>query len=580
MAYVFSHTLFLCLEHWANVPCKCGGYGLSLRISWMDFSHMIFFGFGFAMLNILFVPMLISGILCTLISIVTWLFRRREKINTVFSFFTLTLAIDSFAFFLWFQFGHVEDIKVWMRFTFTAGFLVPLALIFFFFAFTGYDNRLDEKVLGIQARHFRIFAIVFVIGCMMLAQFTDLLIKASENPQHIGDVAFGVIGNFMFPLYACIFVYLFSMAFKSYRVTVDVPQKRFILLLAVGTLVWLLFGYVGALIFPTTNDEWQAITYVGTGLMAVSYFVAIVNYQSDKVYEMNVTLEQKVEDRTLALQEKNEELEETLDQLQQMQKQVIVQEKMATLGQLVAGLTHEMNTPLGAIRSMNDTKSKAAEKLLATLQTVSPDTVSHDAGIQKVMKVMSQADALIVQGTDRLREIVDNLKNFSRLDEAETMQADIHEGIESVLSLIQHDLLQGIEVVRDYGDVPPILCQPSKLNQLFLNVLKNAGQAMDGQGQVVMTTRLQGDRVQVAIADTGRGIAKEDLDTIFDPVFTTRGAVVRARLGLSICHQIVQEHHGHISVASDLGKGTTVTVVLPLTFHGDTRTEDADHARV
>lgn len=527
-------------------------------------------------MNILFIPMLISGILCSVLSVITWLFRRREKINTVFSFFTLTLAIDCFAFFLWFQFGHVEDIKVWMRFTFTAGFLVPLALIFFFFAFTGYDNRLDAKVLGIQVRHFRVFAIVFVIACMMLAQFTDLLIKASENPQHIGDVAFGVIGNFMFPLYACIFVYLFTMAFKSYRVTEDVPQKRFILLLTVGTLVWLLFGYVGALIFPTTHDEWQAITYVGTGVMAVFYFVAIVNYQSDKVHELNVNLEHKVEDRTQELQLKNEELEETLDQLKQMQNQVIVQEKMATLGQLVAGLTHEINTPVGAIRSMNDTKSKAAMKLLDALKIKVPDIEDIDRDVQKVMKVISQADQLIVQGTDRLREIANNLKNFSRLDEAETMRADIHEGIESVLSLIQHDLLQDIEVVRDYGDVPPFVCQPSKLNQLFLNVLKNAGQAIDGQGTICIATRLEDSAVQVRISDTGRGIAVEDLDSIFDPKFTTRGAVVRARLGLSICHQIVQDHHGQISVESAVGEGTAFTIVLPMTFQGDAKVEGAD----
>ena len=148
---------------------------------------------GSSNMNILFVPMLISGILCTLLAVITWLFRRRENINKVFSFFTLTLAIDAFAFFIWFQFGSVEHIKNWMRFTFTAGFLVPMALIFFFFAFTGYDKRMNAKVLGIKVRHFRISALLFIIGCMLLSQFTRLIIKISDSPEYIWDVEFGSI---------------------------------------------------------------------------------------------------------------------------------------------------------------------------------------------------------------------------------------------------------------------------------------------------------------------------------------------------------------------------------------------------
>jgi len=283
-------------------------------------------------MNILFVPMLISGILCALLSVITWLFRRRENINRVFSFFTLTLAIDAFAFFMWFQFGSVEHIKTWMRFTFTAGFLVPIALIFFFFAFTGYDKRMKDKVLGIKVRHFQISSLLFIITCMLLSQFTGLIIKISEAPEHIWDVEFGSIGNLLFPLFAGIFLYLFTMAFKGYRIAENKPQKRFILLLAVGTLMWLLFGYVGALIFPTSNEEWQAISYLGTAMMAVFFFVAILKYQSDKVHELNINLERKVEERTQELEHKNSELEDTLFKLKQMQKQVIVQEKMASLG--------------------------------------------------------------------------------------------------------------------------------------------------------------------------------------------------------------------------------------------------------
>jgi len=517
-------------------------------------------------MNILFVPMLISGILCTLLAVITWLFRRRENINRVFSFFTLTLAIDAFAFFIWFQFGSVEHIKTWMRFTFTAGFLVPIALIFFFFTFTGYDKRMNAKVLGIKVRHFQISALLFIIGCMLLSQFTRLIIKISETPEHIWDVEFGSIGQLLFPLFAGIFVYLFTMAFKGYRLAENKPQKRFILLLAVGTLMWLLFGYGGALVFPTSNEEWQAISYIGTAMMAVFFFVVIFKYQSDKVHELNINLERKVEERTQELMQKNSELEDTLFKLKQMQKQVIVQEKMASLGQLVAGLTHEFNTPIGAIRSMKNTKSKAVVKLRTALEKIAPDTAGNDHEIKNVMEVILKADQLIDQGTDRLYEIITNLKNFARLDEAETEVADIHRGLDSVLAMIKHDLLTNIEVVREYSEIRPFLCQPRKLNQVFLNLLKNACQAIDGKGRITITTSQKENMVHVAIRDTGKGIKQDDLKSIFDPGFTTKDSVVRTRLGLSICYQIIQEHHGKIEVESEPGKGSVFTVIIPGEF--------------
>lgn len=517
-------------------------------------------------MNIYIVPMLISGILCTVLSVVTWLFRRRENINRVFSFFTLTLAIDSFAFFVWFQFGSIENIDTWMRLTFTAGFLVPTGLILFFIAFTGYDKKMGAKVLGIKVKHFQISTLLFIFACIPLAQFTNLLIRISETPKDIWDLEFGPVGIFLFPLFAVIFIYLFVMVFKGYRIADNKPQKRFILLLAVGTGVWVLFGYVGALLFPISSEVWNSISYLGTVMMAIFYFVAIVNYQSDKVHELNLSLERKVEDRTQELKQKNSELEETLNKLTGMQKQVIVQEKMASLGQLVAGLTHEINTPIGAIRSMNNTKSKAVMKLQTALEDIAPDTAGKDHEIKKAMGIITNADQLIDQGTERLNEIIKNLKNFVRLDQAETQTADIHEGLDSVLALIRHDLLTNIEVVREYSEIPPFVCHARKLNQVFLNLLKNACQAIEDKGRITITTSLKKNMVHVAIRDTGNGIEKDKLESIFDPGFTTKSSVVRASLGLSICYQIIQEHNGKINVESQPGKGSIFTVILPTGF--------------
>jgi signal transduction histidine kinase len=182
------------------------------------------------------------------------------------------------------------------------------------------------------------------------------------------------------------------------------------------------------------------------------------------------------------------------------------------------------------------------------------------------MKTILKADQLIDQGTERLNEIIKNLKNFTRLDEAETTIADIHEGLDSVLALIRHDLLANIDVVREYSEIPPFVCQPRKLNQVFLNILKNACQAIEDKGRITITTSLKKNMVHVAIRDTGKGIKHEDLKSIFDPGFTTKSSVVRTSLGLSICYQIIQEHHGKINVESQPGKGSVFTVIIPTEF--------------
>lgn len=141
--------------------------------------------------------------------------------------------------------------------------------------------------------------------------------------------------------------------------------------------------------------------------------------------------------------------------------------------------------------------------------------------------------------------------------------ADIHEGLDSVLALIKHDLLTNIEVVREYGEIPPFVCHARKLNQVFFNILKNACQAIEDKEQITITTSKKKNMVHVAIRDTGKGIKQDDLESIFDPRFISKGSVVRMSLGLSICYQIIQEHHGKITVESQPGKGSVFTVILP-----------------
>ncbi len=259
----------------------------------------------------------------------------------------------------------------------------------------------------------------------------------------------------------------------------------------------------------------------------------------------------------------SEELKKANQELRETQSQLVQSEKMASLGNLVAGIAHEINTPVGAINSMHDTLMRAVEKLKDTLASTFPKEYNENRAMQASLKVILDANRVIATGTERVTGIVRSLRRFARLDEAELKEVDIHEAIDNTLPLVHHDLKNRIEVVKEYGDIPPIVCYPSRLNQVFLNLLVNASHAIEGKGEIGIRTVLQDERVRVSIQDSGVGIPQENLDKVFDPGFTTKGVGVGTGLGLSICYQIVQDHLGEIQVESEVGEGTTFTVILP-----------------
>lgn len=232
-------------------------------------------------------------------------------------------------------------------------------------------------------------------------------------------------------------------------------------------------------------------------------------------------------------------------------------EKMGSLGLLVAGLTHEINTPLGAIHSNNDILTRATGKIRRLLVPAPNKEVNRLLGI---LEEVCRNNEL---ATERIMNLVRSLKNFARLDEAERKPVNIHEGLESTLTLVKHHLKNRVRVVKEYGDLPDIECYPNQLNQVFMNLLVNAAQAIEDRGTITIKTWMDGQSVKIAIRDTGVGIPSENLPKVFDPGFTTKGVGLGRGLGLSICYRIVQDHHGGIGIESS-GKGSTFTVTLPL----------------
>jgi len=258
-----------------------------------------------------------------------------------------------------------------------------------------------------------------------------------------------------------------------------------------------------------------------------------------------------------------DDIEEANQHLKETQFQLVQSEKMASLGTLVAGIAHEINTPIGAVSSMHDTLFRTLEKLKEMLETKFSREDEDAAKFATFLEVIDDSNKVIKPGTERVINIVKRLRSFARLDEAELKKAVIHEGLEDTLTLIHHELKHNITVHREYGDIPAISCFPGQLNQVFLNILINAKQAINGKGEITITTFTKNNKVHVSIKDTGNGISNEDLKKVFDPGFTTKGVGVGTGLGLSICYQIIQDHKGEIKLESEIGKGTTFTVILP-----------------
>lgn len=289
-----------------------------------------------------------------------------------------------------------------------------------------------------------------------------------------------------------------------------------------------------------------------------------------KLNKYSQVLEEKVAERTQDLNRKNQELEDTLMQLKEMQQQLIFREKMASLGNLVAGVAHEVNNPIGAVNSSADVAARCITKIEEEIQE-EPGAGEREINtrIQKPLRLLKESTAVIVTAGQRISEIVKSLKNFARLDESEYQTADIHEGIESTLTLVRHKLKDRVEIVKEYGHIPEIECFPNQLNQVFMNIFLNAAQAIEDKGVIRIKTSLRDGNVSVEISDTGKGIPPDQIKKIFDPGFTTKSRGIGTGLGLSISYNIIEKHHGELGVSSEMGKGTTFTIILPVKQRGN-----------
>ena len=285
--------------------------------------------------------------------------------------------------------------------------------------------------------------------------------------------------------------------------------------------------------------------------------------------------QQSIED----LFELNQDLLNINKKLEEAHNQLLQSEKMASIGQLAAGVAHEINNPVGYINSNMVTLQGYVTDLTRLVECYSkaesllPEDNAETQAIRKIRKevdlnfLKEDIGALLnesLEGVSRVRKIVQDLKEFSHVDSAEWQWSDLHRGMESTLNIVYNEIKYKAEVVKEYGELPNVECIPSQINQVFLNLLVNAAQAIEKQGRITIRSGVENDEAWIEVEDNGKGIDRENLSRIFDPFFTTKPVGKGTGLGLSLAWGIVQRHQGRLEVRSTVGVGTTFRLTLPI----------------
>ncbi len=348
----------------------------------------------------------------------------------------------------------------------------------------------------------------------------------------------------------------------------------------------------------TVRGEWNgevvetALFVDGKPAIQVQFLAVERDLDLENAYDQ---LENLVDARTAQLKRSRDQLHDELvariqaqDELQRRQVQLVHSSKLAALGQMSAGITHEINNPLAFVSSNLDVLASyvnSFEKLIRAYRVLTLHPSDAQLKVVRELEAEENVDYLLKdvrelvgesrEGARRVTEIIRGLKSYSRMDHQELRETDLHEGLESTLKILSQELRgRDCVVEKRYGELPPVRCFPGQMNQVFMNLIVNAAHSTDRQGRVEIETAVLEDSVQIKIRDNGSGISKEKISHIFDPFYTTKEEEDGTGLGLSISDMIVRQHKGEIHVESQEGEGTTFTVTIPINPEPEETTDD------
>ena len=322
-------------------------------------------------------------------------------------------------------------------------------------------------------------------------------------------------------------------------------------------------------IYVDSQRKVEAFSQVDLWLFESLASQAALVIEKRQLYEQlqrySSSLEDQVRERTADLARANDDLREAYTELEQAQSQVVQSEKLAAVGRLAAGIAHEINSPLGAMTSNMNTLYRSICRLEERWKAL-PEFAELDKQlqIQREVEIYREINQSSQAASRRLQEILSAMKNFVGLDQAERKAIDVNEALETTRTLLQHKIGSRIRVVTSCAELPRLVASLGRLHQVFMNLLLNAIQAIEGDGEVKICSECRGKELRITIEDDGKGMTPEQLSHVFDPGFTGKGGRIGAGLGLAITRQIVEEHNGEIRIESEPGAGTKVILSLPL----------------
>jgi signal transduction histidine kinase len=480
------------------------------------------------------------------LGIVSLVHGRRDRIRVTFALYCFAWSLIPLA-------GTAMQLtpsgpQTWARATSAAVFVASFFAMLYVLALTG--KRLRDSLGPLRVGHYVVGFAVFSAFAATAAFTSGLVVRGVVfHPLSGYSLRFAPTAPLVqVPLGLLSLVWINLLA-QTIEQTENLVERRFLRSNLVGTVAIIGCSGVFAVLLPVLGVSSFVVAFDAFALIAFYFYVVIANHQFQKVEELAETLERRVEERT--------------SELKRAQTRLVQAEKMASLGALVAGVAHEMNTPLGAVRSMNDTRARAVTKLELRVAELFGVAVWSDKVLERSRTVIHQGDQVISEGLERIEKIVAQLKSFARLDQADLETVELHGLIEDTLGVMNTRLAK-VQLLRRYGDPIRITCVPRQINQVFFNLLANALDAVGGEGTIALFTDRDGEHAVVRIVDDGTGIQPEHLERVFDPGFTTKGAGVGTGLGLAICYQILHEHGGDIAIESAPGVGTKVKIRLPI----------------